>query len=177
MSDVTDRLEVSVEDQTFRFTPRDVVPQGVALSLTGASQVGDEVVLERSDPRATLVFEQTGGILVHGIARPEVAKLVAREALLRLGYQEEGLTMESGPILLGFRTGRSIISSVAISRLNEASMNKELGAIEIAATRFGGTIILFPSGRGFVFGMNSRKIAELAIHTYLEILGEEGALA
>ena len=85
MSDVTDRLEVSVEDQTFRFTPRDVVPQGVALSLTGASQVGDEVVLERSDPRATLVFEQTGGILVHGIARPEVAKLVAREALLRLG--------------------------------------------------------------------------------------------
>ncbi|MGB0627922.1 MAG: hypothetical protein ACPGN8_01400 [Candidatus Thalassarchaeaceae archaeon] len=177
MSDVTDRLEVSVEDQTFRFTPRDVVSRREALSLKGASQVGDEVVLERSDPRATLVFEQSGGILVHGIARPEVAKLVAREALLRLGYQEEGLMMESGPILLGFRTGRSIISSVAISRLNEASMNKDLGAIEIAATRFGGTIILFPSGRGFVFGMNSRRIGELAIHTYLEILGEEGALA
>ena len=56
-------------------------------------------------------------------------------------------------------------------------MNNELGAIEIAASRFGGTIILFPSGRGFAFGMNSRKIGELAINTYLEILGEEGALA
>ena len=100
MSDVTDRLEVSVEDQTFRFTPRDGVSRREALSLKGASQVGDEVVLERSDPRATLVFEKSGGILVHGIARPEVAKLVAREALLRLGYQEEGLMMEYGPILL-----------------------------------------------------------------------------
>ena len=177
MSDVTDRLEVSVEDQTFRFIPRDIVSRSEALSLKGASMIGDEVVLERSHPRATLVFEQSGGILVHGIARPEVAKLVAREALLRLGYQEEGITMESGPILMSFRTGRAVISSVAIGRLNEASMNDDLGAIEIAATRFGGTIILFPSGRGFVFGMNSRKIGELAIHTYLEILGEEGAIA
>lgn len=177
MSDVTDRLEVSVEDQTFRFIPRDIVSKSEALSLKGASMIGDEVVLERSHPRATLVFEKSGGILVHGIARPEVAKLVAREALLRLGYQEEGITMESGPILMSFRTGRAVISSVAIGRLNEASMNDDLGAIEIAATRFGGTIILFPSGRGLVFGMNSRKIGELAIHTYLEILGEEGALA
>ena len=177
MSNVTDRLEVTLEDQTFRFTPRDVVSRAEALSLKGASQVGEEVVVERSKPTATLVFEQSGEILVHGIARPEVAKLVAREALLRLGYQEEGLTMTAGPILLGFRTGRSIISSVATSRLNEASMNNELGAIEIAASRFGGTIILFPSGRGFAFGMNSRKIGELAINTYLEILGEEGALA
>ena len=35
MSDVTDRLEVSVEDQTFRFTPRDVVSRREALSLKG----------------------------------------------------------------------------------------------------------------------------------------------
>ena len=56
-------------------------------------------------------------------------------------------------------------------------MNNDLGAIEIAASRFGGKIILFPSGRGFVFGMRSRRIGELAIETYLEILGEEGALA
>ena len=147
------------------------------MTLLGAKRIGDIVIIERSKPTATLVFEQTGSILVHGLARAEVAKLAVRESLLQLGLPEEGLSMESGPVLARFTSGRAVISSVATTRLSEASINEDIGAVEIAATRFGGVILIFPSGKGLAIGMRSRRIAELAIETYLEILEQEGALA
>ena len=178
MSEVTERLEVEVEDQNFRFQSKERPTHDEALTLTGAKRVGDHVILERKRPHATLVFEESGTILVHGLARPEVAKLAVRETLLQLGLPEEGLTMEAGPVLARFTTGKAIISSVATSRLTEATLNEEVGgAVEIAATRFGGVILIFPSGKGLALGMRSRRIAELAIETYLEILEQEGALA
>ena len=150
LSEATERLEVEVEDQNFRFQSKEKPTHDEALTLTGAKRVGDHVILERKKPHATLVFEESGTILVHGLARPEVAK---------------------------FTTGKAIISSVATSRLTEATLNEEVGAVEIAATRFGGVILIFPSGKGLALGMRSRRIAQLAIETYLEILEQEGALA
>ena len=85
--------------------------------------------------------------------------------------------MESGSVLARFTSGRAVISSVATTRLSEASINEDIGAVEIAATRFGGVILIFPSGKGLAIGMRSRRIAELAIETYLDILEQEGALA
>ena len=177
LSEATERLEVEVEDQNFRFQSKERPTHDEALTLTGAKRVGDHVILERKRPHATLVFEESGTILVHGLARPEVAKLAVRETLLQLGLPEEGLTMEAGPVLARFTTGKAIISSVATSRLTEATLNEEVGAVEIAATRFGGVILIFPSGKGLALGMRSRRIAQLAIETYLEILEQEGALA
>ena len=45
--------------------------------------------------------------------------------------------MESGSVLARFTSGRAVISSVATTRLSEASINKDIGAVEIAATRLG----------------------------------------
>ena len=67
---------------------------------------------------------------MHGLARPEVAKLAVRESLLQLGLPEEGLSMESGSVLARFTSGRAVISSVATTRLSEASINKDIGAVE-----------------------------------------------
>ena len=177
MTDIGSRLEIEIEDQNFRFHPKEFPTQEAAMTLPGAKRIGNNVIIERSKPAATLVFEQTGSILVHGLARPEVAKLAVRESLLQLGLPEEGLSMESGSVLARFTSGRAVISSVATTRLSEASINKDIGAVEIAATRFGGVILILPSGKGLAVGMRSRRIAELAIETYLEILEQEGALA
>ena len=177
MTDIGSRLEIEIEDQNFRFNAKEPPTHEAAMTLLGAKRIGDNVIIERSRPTATLVFERTGSILVHGLARAEVAKLAVRESLLQLGLPEEGLSMESGSVLAKFTSGRAVISSVATTRLSEASINEDIGAVEIAATRFGGVILIFPSGKGLAIGMRSRRIAELAIETYLEILEQEGALA
>ena len=69
LSEVTERLEVEVEDQNFRFQSKERPTHDEALTLTGAKRVGDHVILERKRPHATLVFEESGTILVHGLAR------------------------------------------------------------------------------------------------------------
>ena len=80
-------------------------------------------------------------------------------------------------MVMKFTTGRAVISSVATNRISEVKSIDSLGAVEISATRFGGVILIFPSGKGFAIGMRSKRIGELAIRTYLEILEQEGALA
>ena len=177
MVEINDRLEISVVDQTFRFMPKEPPTFDQALTLPGARKVGEEVTITRMDPWATLVFEKTGGIVVFGISRSEVAKLTVRESLLRLGLPEDGISMEKGPMVMKFTTGRAVISSVATNRISEVKSIDSLGAVEISATRFGGVILIFPSGKGFAIGMRSKRIGELAIRTYLEILEQEGALA
>ena len=49
--------------------------------------------------RATFVGEPEGSVLVHGIARAEVARIAIQELLLTLGMSEENLTMEMGGML------------------------------------------------------------------------------
>ena len=63
-----------VEPQTFRFSPTAPIDLDEAVSLAGGSRSGDYVVISHEKPRATYVVEPDGSVLVHGLARAEVAE-------------------------------------------------------------------------------------------------------
>ena len=91
-----------VETQTFRFSASNPVDLDDAVALAGGSRSGDYVVISHEKPRATYVVEPNGTILVHGLARAEVAELAVQELLLTLGQTIDGLSMESGEMLVSF---------------------------------------------------------------------------
>ena len=64
--------------------------------MAGGTRSGPYVVVSHEQLRATFVVEPEGSVLVHGIARAEVARIAIQELLLTLGMSEENLTMEMG---------------------------------------------------------------------------------
>ena len=69
------RIVIDVETQTYRFTPSAPINHQEAVSLAGGSVSDPYVVVSHERPRATFVIEPNGSVLVHGIAREEVARL------------------------------------------------------------------------------------------------------
>ncbi len=102
------RIRVNVETQTFRFIPGKPINHDDAVRIANGIKSGPWVVISHKEPRATFVVEEVGSVLVHGIARLEVARLVIQELLLSLGMSEEGLHSEAGDILVSFSFGRAI---------------------------------------------------------------------
>ena len=166
-----------IESQTFRFTPSRPVDHSEAVSLTGGSMSGDYVVISHEEPRATYVIEPNGAILAHGLARAEVAELAVQELLLTLGQTIDGLSMETGEMLVSFSLGKAVIDDIATRRFEDISMDERIGALTIEATLHRATIILYNNGRGVVIGQSSRRIAEMAVRHWASQLEDEGALA
>ena len=73
------RIVVGIETQTFRFTPSSPINHQDAVSLAGGTVSGPYVVVSHKQPRATFVIEPDGSVLVHGIARTEVARIAMQE--------------------------------------------------------------------------------------------------
>ena len=166
-----------VETQTFRFSPTAPIDLDKAVSLAGGSRSGDYVVISHEKPRATYVVEPDGSVLVHGLARAEVAELAVQELLLTLGQAIDGLSMESGEMLVSFSIGRAVIEDIAIRRFEDVSKDERLGALRIDASLHRSTLIIYDNGRGVVIGQSSRRIAEMAVRHWVAQLDGEGALA
>ena len=73
------RIRVNVETQTFRFIPGNPIIHDDAVRLAKGIKSGPWVVISHKEPRATFVVEESGSVLVHGISRLEVARLVMQE--------------------------------------------------------------------------------------------------
>ena len=63
------RIKVNVETQTFRFIPGIPINHDDAVKLAKGIKSGPWVVISHKEPRATFVIEESGSVLVHGIAR------------------------------------------------------------------------------------------------------------
>ena len=135
------------------------------------------VVVSHEQPRATFVIEPDGSVLVHGIARTEVARIAMQELLLTLGMSEENLTMELGGMLIRFSIGRAVMLDLAADRFADIEFDNRLGALRINAALHNAQILLFNNGHGVVLGQSSKKIAEMAVRHWTGLLEEEGALA
>jgi hypothetical protein len=127
--------------------------------------------------RATFVIEPGGSVLVHGIARTEVARIAMQELLLTLGMSEENLTMEMGGMLIRFSIGRAVMLNLATDRFADIEFDDRLGALRINAALHNAQILMFNNGHGVVLGQSSKKIAEMAVRHWVGLLDEEGALA
>ena len=170
-------IEVAIETQSFRAIPTEPVTLENAVSLGGASSNGAFAVIEHEGPRAMIVIDRDGSLLIHGISNIEAATLIAEETLLRLGMSEHGLLIERGEVLASFFLGRAVLFGLAAERFSEVEHDIRLDALRIEANRHKCTIILFNNGRGIVMGQSSRKVAEMAASYWLSRLEEEGALA
>jgi len=175
---MTDELiSIEVETQTFRFISKIPVTLEDAVQFGGGRSNGAYAVIEHEKPRATLVIEPRGSILVHGISNIEAATLIAQEFLLSIGMSESGLIVEKGDMLASFSLGRAVLLGLAGERFSDAEHDLRMNALRIDAKRHRCTIILFSNGRGLVLGQTSRNVAETAVGYWASRLEAEGALA
>ena len=94
--------EARGENQLFRFKPAiQLDPQRVVDEL-GGKRSGQYVMLSLVAPRATLMVDHEGKIIVHGCRKQDLAHLAAKEVMLRLGEDESGMTFEVGPVVASF---------------------------------------------------------------------------
>jgi len=170
-------IEIEIQTQSFRVTPSEPVDLSDAVKYAGARSNGAFGVIEHEEPRALIVVDTDGSLLIHGISNPEVASLIAEETLLRIGISERGLVIERGEVLASFSVGRAVLISLAAERFKDADHDLRLDALRIVAERYNCTILIFNNGRGIVMGQSSRKVAEMAVSHWISQLSEEGALA
>jgi len=170
-------VEIEIETQSFRVTPAEPVNLEDAVKYAGARSNGAFGVIEHEEPRALIVVDTDGSLLIHGISNLEAASLIAEETLLSIGLSEKGLAVESGEVLGSFSVGRAVLIELAAERFKDANHDLRLDALRIVAKSHNCTILLFNNGRGIVMGQSSRKVAEMAVSHWVSELSQEGALA
>ena len=170
-------VEIEIETQSFRVIPAEPVNLEDAVKYARARSNGAFGVIEHEEPRALIVVDTDGSLLIHGISNLEAASLIAEETLLSIGLSEKGLAVESGEVLGSFSVGRAVLIELAAERFKDANHDLRLDALRIAAKRHNCTILLFNNGRGIVMGQTSRKVAEMAVSHWISELAQEGALA
>ena len=84
-------VDVRVENQLVRFVPKSPVSHDAVISQLAGQKNGNIVVKALEKPRATIVIDEEGRIVVHGTNRVEIARAAAKELLSRLGLDDSGL--------------------------------------------------------------------------------------
>ena len=101
-------IEVRVENLLVRFTPTPRVDLEEAVERLGGVVNGDVIIKMLDKPRATLIIDSEGRIVVHGTHRIEAARAAAKEMMLRMGRDDSGMVTELGPIIASFDFGEPI---------------------------------------------------------------------
>tara|TARA_B100001996_G_scaffold382890_1_gene376155 strand:+ start:794 stop:1321 length:528 start_codon:yes stop_codon:yes gene_type:complete len=168
---------LKIQTQTFRFTPSQPVKHEDVSILAGGFKDGEYSLVVNENPKSTLIIDKFGSIIVHNISRHEVAKLVTQRFLLSIGMSDEGLKSENGEMLAEFSLGKAVLLELANERFNDINLDNNINALRIDAKRHECRIILFSNGKGIVLGQKSRKVIELAVSYWKNLLEEEGTLA
>ena len=118
-------------------------------------------------PRATLIIDAEGRIVVHGTHRIEAARAAAKEMLLRMGRDDSGLVAELGPIVASFDFGEEI--PIHNIRMNlgsgTSSVDDRLGCLRIDDTRHDLELLIWPSGRCVALkARHPNMVAMSAVH-------------
>ena len=85
-------VEIEIQTQSFRVTPSEPVDLSDAVKYAGARSNGAFGVIEHEDPRALIVVDTDGSLLIHGISNSEAASLIAEETLLKVGLSAVSYT-------------------------------------------------------------------------------------
>lgn len=95
-------VDVRVENQLVRFIPATPVNHDAVISQLAGQKNGNIVIKALQKPRATIIIDEAGRIVVHGTHRVEAARAAAKELLLRLGLDDSGVQTELGPVIASF---------------------------------------------------------------------------
>tara|TARA_A100001037_G_scaffold301012_1_gene329644 strand:+ start:1254 stop:1769 length:516 start_codon:yes stop_codon:yes gene_type:complete len=165
-----------VENQLFRFNPSvSLDPQRVVDEL-GGKRSGQYVMLSLVAPRATLLVDMDGKIIVHGCRKQDLAHLAAKEVMLRLGENESGMTFEVGPVVASFDFESSISLEGVPDLFPEAVMDVELDCLRIDDQKHEVKMLLFRNGRGIATEARHGKLVSIAARRWKQRLSDENLL-
>lgn len=155
-------VEVRVENQLIRFTPPEPFNSEDVISTLGGKKSGKFVILALKNPRATLLVDQDGRLVVHGTNHSEIAWAAAREMLLRLGKSDEGLTTEKGPLVVSFDYGQPLRIDQVSEYFPEFVEDSRLDCIRIKDSMHDMDLLFFSNGRGVSLGARHKNLVEMA---------------
>jgi len=157
-------IEVRIENQLVRFVPPTPLDQAAVVAQLGGQQTGGVVIKVLDRPRATLVIDQAGRIVVHGTHRVEAARAAARELMLRLGLDDVGLETELGPVVASFEFGNALLveSVVGDFGAGTAHFDERLGCAIVEDTRHNLTLHMWPNGRCLATDARHRNMVAMA---------------
>ena len=165
-----------VENQLFRFNPSvSLDPQRVVDEL-GGKRSGQYVMLSLVAPRATLLVDMDGKIIVHGCRKQDLAHLAAKEVMLRLGENESGMTFEVGPVVASFDFESTISLEGVPDLFPEAVLDVELDCLRIDDQKHEVKMLLFRNGRGIATEARHGKLVSIAARRWKQRLSDENLL-
>ncbi len=168
--------EARVENQLFRFTPSSTLDPQRIIDEIGGKRSGRYVTLSLVAPRATLLIDQDGKIIVHGCRKQDLAHLAAKEVMLRLGEDESGMTFEIGPVVASFDFETTVSLEGVPDLYPEAVMNPELDCLQIDDSRHEIKFLLFRNGRGIATEARHGKLVAMAARRWKQRLSDENLL-
>ena len=142
-------VDVRVENQLVRFVPTSPVDHEAVISQLAGQKNGNIVVKALEKPRATIIIDEVGRIVVHGTHRVEVSRAAAKELLLRLGLDDTGLQTELGPVIASF----NFDSGVNVEAMNKdftggnSTYDQRLGCAIIQDTRHNLKLYVWANGK------------------------------
>mgnify|MGYP002868326735 CR=1 FL=1 len=155
-------VKVRVENQLIRFTAPEPFDSEDVINTLGGKKSGKFVILALKNPRATLLVDQDGRLVVHGTNHSEIAWAAAREMLLRLGRADEGLTTEKGPLVVSFDYGQPLRIDQVSEYFPEFEEDSRLDCIRISDSMHDMDLLFFSNGRGVSLGARHKNLVEMA---------------
>lgn len=166
---------VRVENQLVRFVPPSPIEGDLAVERLGALRQGDVVIHILDTPRATLVVDEQGSIVVHGTYRMEAARQAAKEFLLRLGLSDSGLKTELGSIVATFDFGRTLKMKRMLRRLGQLGREDDrLGCVRINDTRHQLELLVWQNGKVIAKEAKHANLVAMSSVYWMERFEEEG---
>ena len=148
----TGSIDVRVENQLVRFVCPTPLDHDRVISEVGGQRNSGVVIKAMDRPRATLVVDEEGRIVVHGTHRIEAARAAAKELLLRMGMDDSGLVAEMGPVVVSFQFDRAVNLEAIPATLasGTAEYDARLGCTTLADARHSLTVQIWPNGKCIV---------------------------
>ena len=166
---------VRVENQLVRFVPSKPIDGDLAIDRLGAIRQGNVVIHVLDTPRATLVIDEQGSLVVHGTYRMEIARMAAKEFLLRLGLSDDGLKTELGSIVATFRFKHDVKLKRAVRRLGQiARDDQRLGCVRISDTRHQLELLVWRNGKVIAKDAGHANLVAMAAVHWMERFEQEG---
>lgn len=155
-------VNVRVVNRLVRYTAPEPIDGDEVVSQLGGKKSGKSVILALKSPRATLLIDEEGRLVVHGTSHPEVSRAAAKELLLRLGQSDSGLTTERGPLVVSFGYGQPLRTDRIQEFVPEAKVDERLECIRIVDEQYDMELLFFSNGGGVALGARSENMVSLA---------------
>ena len=164
---MSSNIDVRVDNLLVRFTTSPPIDLEEAVERLGGVVNGDVIIKMLDAPRATLIIDSMGRIIVHGTHRIEAARAAAKEMLLRMGRDDSGLVAELGPIVASFDFGQTVLVHNIRTNLGSgtSSFDDRLGCLRIQDSRHDLELLIWANGR--CVALNARHpnmVAMSAVH-------------